>query len=81
MAVLPRDLEERGEPLQLRVREEGAELLADQSVTDVLVPITIRPKRRLRVVCVQNPEPVETDPGIDVFQEHVQSSAVRHVDA
>jgi hypothetical protein len=35
------NLEQRGQPLQLRVTEEDAELLADQAVADVLVAVAV----------------------------------------
>jgi hypothetical protein len=52
VAVASRDLQQRGEALQLRVAEEDAELLAEQAVADVLVAVEVRAERRLRVVHV-----------------------------
>src|SRR5437764_358597 len=58
MAVRARHLEQRREALEPRVREEDAELLADQALADVRVPVAVRPERRGRVVHVEDAEPV-----------------------
>jgi hypothetical protein len=43
VAVGARDLEVGRQALELRVREEDPELLAEQSLADVVVPVAIRP--------------------------------------
>ena len=62
----PGNLEQRGQALQLRVAEEDAELLADQAVADVLVPVAVRAERRLRVVHVQAAQAVEADLAVEL---------------
>jgi len=78
--VLSRDLEDGGEVLQAWVREERAEPLAHQSVADVLVAVAVRAERRLRVVRVQCPEPVEADPVVELGDRAVECAAVGDVD-
>jgi len=41
------NLQQRRQGLQLWMGEEDAELLAEQAVTDVLVPVAVRAERRL----------------------------------
>jgi hypothetical protein len=42
MAVGPRDLEDRRQPLEFRMREKDAHLVADLALADVCVPIAVR---------------------------------------
>jgi len=72
VAVAPGDLEQRGEPLQLRVAEKDAELLAEEAVADVVVPIAVRAERRLRVVHVQAAQAVEADALVEVGDQTVE---------
>jgi hypothetical protein len=66
VARLAGNLEVRRQLLQLRVREEDAELLAHQPVADVVVPVSVRAERHLGVVHVQAAEPVEPDRAIQL---------------
>jgi len=52
MPVRSGNLEERWQPLQLRVCKEDAEVLAEQAFADVVVAVAIRAEWRLRVVRV-----------------------------
>ena len=69
MAVGAGNLEIGRQALELRMREEDAELFADQALADVVVPVAVRPERRLRVVHVQRPQPVEADPLVDLAEQ------------
>ena len=51
-----------------RVREEGAEPLAELALEHVRVPVAVRAERRGRVVDVQRAQAVEPDPGVDLVQ-------------
>jgi len=62
----PGNLEQRGQALQLRMGEKDAELLSEKAVADVVVAVAVRAERRLRVVDVQRPQPVEPDLPVDV---------------
>jgi hypothetical protein len=53
VAVLPRNLQDRRQVLQARVREEDTELLAQHAFADVRVAIPIRAEVGCRVVDVQ----------------------------
>jgi hypothetical protein len=55
VAIRAGNLEVGRQTLELRMREEDAELLAEQAVADVVVAVSIRPERGLRVVHVQRP--------------------------
>src|SRR5919198_345802 len=59
--------------------QEGAELFADQALADVRVPVAVRPKRRGRIVDVQDAEPVEADPRVDLIHEPVELLPLGHV--
>ena len=79
MAILARHLEQRRQTLQLLVAEKDRELVADQTVTDVVVPVAVRPERRLRVVHVQAAEPVEADRIVELAEHAVELGALRDV--
>jgi len=53
--VLALGLHDRRQVLKAAVPEEDRELLADQSLAQVRVPVPVRPERRLRVVDVKEP--------------------------
>ena len=74
--ALARNLEQRRQSLELRVGEEDAELLAEQAVADVFVPVEVRAERRLRVVHMQAAEPVEADQPVDFFDDAVELGGV-----
>src|SRR5215208_40171 len=79
MAVRARDLEDRRQPLQVRVAEEDAHALGDLALAEVRVPVAVRAERGGGVVHVQRPQPVEADPLLDLVDAGVQRSAVRDV--
>ena len=81
VAVRARDLEDRRQPLQLRVAEENAHACGDLALAEVRVAVAVRAERRRGVVHVQRPQPVEADPLLDLVDAGVQRRAVRHVDA
>ena len=81
-AVLgPGGLEHRRQPLQPRVGEEHAELLAELALEDVRVPVAVRAERGGGVVDVQRAQPVEADRGVDLVEAGVERGRVGHVDA
>ena len=54
-------LDHGGQSLQPRVAEEDAELLAEQALADVRMPVAVRTERRRGVVDVQRAQAVEPD--------------------
>jgi hypothetical protein len=56
--------------------EEDAELLAHQPVADVVVPVAVRPERRLRVVHVQAAQAVEPDALVELADQLVEHCLV-----
>ena len=58
----PRQLAER------RVAEERREPVAEDAVGDDLVAVTVRPERRLRVVHMEEPEPLEPDALVELVE-------------
>src|SRR5437763_15402216 len=79
LVVLSGHLEQRRESLEPRVREEDAELFAEQALLDVRVPVAVRAERRRGVVHVQRAQPVEPDPAVEVVDELVERLARGHV--
>src|SRR6266540_2626303 len=77
--VLAGNLEDRRQPLQLRMAHEDAELLAHQAVPDVVVAVAVRAERRLGVVDVQRAEPLESDRPVHVREWPVESLRVGDV--
>src|SRR5919199_2634484 len=72
LVVLARHLEQGGQSLELWMTQEDAELLADQALADVRVPVAVRAERGSRVVHVQGAEPVEPDPRVDHVDEAIE---------
>jgi hypothetical protein len=81
VAVGARDLEDRRQPLELRMREEDAHPVADLALEDVGVPVAVRAERRAGVVYVQRPQPVEPDALFDLVHAGVERRAIGDVDA
>jgi len=79
VAVRAGHLEQCGQALQLRVPEEDRQLVADQAVADVVVPVAVRAERRLRVVHVQATQTVEPDLAVELLDHGVQLGRLRHV--
>src|SRR5215212_11606737 len=72
VAVRARDLEHGGQILERGVSQEDAELLAEQTLADVRVPVAVRAERRLGVVDVQRTQPVEADPLVELVEDAIQ---------
>src|SRR5437879_4864801 len=66
LAVGAGHLEDDGQTLQLRIREEDAQPFADQALADVVVAIAIRSERCFGVVRVQCTQSVEPDAPVEV---------------
>jgi hypothetical protein len=79
VVVRARDFQHRRQALQLRVTEEGAELLPDQPLEHVRVPVAVRAEGRLGVVDMQRAEPSEADPGVELVEQRVERAAVGDV--
>src|SRR2546430_11584154 len=77
--TLAGDLEQRGQLLQFRMAEEDTQLLAEEALADVVVPVTVRAERRLRVVHVQGAEAVEADLPVELPEHCVERGAVGDV--
>ena len=69
LAVLPRRLEDRGQPLELGMAEEDAQLVAELSLADVLVSIPVRSECILGVVHMERAEPVEPDSLVELEED------------
>src|SRR5205085_2526569 len=74
------DLEERRQALELRMREEDAELAAEHALADVRVAVAVRAERIARVVDVQRTQAVEADPIVELLEQLVDDHALRDVD-
>src|SRR3954453_13750914 len=72
MPVLAGNLEIRRKFLELRMGEEDAQVLAEQAVADVVMPIAVGAERRLWGVLVQHAEAIEADLLIDLDEHLVQ---------
>ena len=79
LAGLTLGLDHRRELLQPRISEEDRELVPDQSLADVRVPVAVRAERRLRVVHVEGAQPVEPDQLVELVQQRVERRRVGHV--
>src|SRR5215203_431457 len=77
--VRPRDLEYRGKSLQPRVAQEHRELLSEQAILHVGVPVAVRPERCGRVVYVQRTQAVEPDLPVELVEDRVERGRVGHV--
>src|SRR5205823_1280367 len=73
------NLEVGRQALQLRMREKYPEVLTEEALADVVVPVAVRCKRSLGVVHVQRPESVEADPLVDLGEHSVELLTLRHV--
>ena len=60
--------------------EEGRKAVTDEAARDDVVPIAVRAERCLRVVDVEEPQPVEADSRIQVGDCVVERRRARHVD-
>jgi hypothetical protein len=80
VAVGPRRLENCGQALQPRVREEDAEPLAHEPGADVRMAIAVRAERRSGVVHVQAAQPVEADLCLHLGDCLVEDSRIGDVD-
>ena len=56
--------------------EEGREPVADEAVGHELVPVAVRAERRLRVVHVQDAEPVEPDARVEIVERVVERRGI-----
>jgi hypothetical protein len=81
LAVLPRRLEDRGQPLELGMAEEDAQLVAELSLADVLVSIPVRSECILGVVHMERAEPVEPDSLVELEEDCVENGFVGDVDS
>ena len=79
--TVARHFQQRGEPLELGMREKDAELLAHQPVADVVVAISVRAEGRLRVVHVQAAQPLEPELLVELGDRGLECGLVGHVDA
>src|SRR5207247_10746292 len=79
--VLARDLEVDGQVLEARMREEGAEALAELALEDVRVAIAVRAERRRGGVHVQRAQPGEPDARVDTAREPRGASGAGQVGA
>src|SRR5262245_3026806 len=79
LAGLTVRLHYRRQLLEPWVAQEDRELVADQPFADVRVAVAVRAERRLRVVHVERPQPVEPDQPIEVVEEPVQDGGVGDV--
>jgi hypothetical protein len=79
VAVGARDLEDRRQPLELRMCEEDAHLVADLALADVCMPVAVRAQRCRCVVHVQGSKPVEADALFDRVHASVERRAIRDV--
>jgi hypothetical protein len=73
------NLQERRQPLELRMCQEDAEILAEQAFADVVVAVAVRAERRLRVVRVQRAQSVESDQLVELSEDAIELLAVGHV--
>jgi len=81
VAVRARNLENRRQPLQLRVAEEDAHAFGDLTLAEVRMTVAVRVERRAGVVHVECPQSIEANALLDLVHADVQRRAVRHVDA
>jgi len=81
VAVGARDLEDRRQPLELRMGEADAPPVVDLPLAAVCVPVAVRAERRSGVVHVQRPQPVESDALFELVHASVERRAIRDVDA
>ena len=65
-ALVHPGLHDRGKGLERRMTEECREPVADEPLADELVAIAVRAERRLRVVHVEDSQPLEPHPSIEV---------------
>jgi hypothetical protein len=81
VAVGARDLQNRGQPLQLGVAEEDAHALGDLSLAQVRVAVAVGAQRCSGVVHMQRSQAVEADALLDLVQASVQRRAIRDIGA
>jgi hypothetical protein len=79
MAVLPRDLENRGETLEVRMAEKHPEPVSHQTLTDVVVPVAVRRERCFGVVDVEAAKAVESDRPVEFVENSVERRRVGDV--
>jgi len=79
VAVLPGNLEERRQLLQLWMCEEDPQVFAEHAVADVRVPVSVRGQRSLRVVRVQGAQPFEADVLVDLGEHAIELGSPRDV--
>src|SRR5947207_55217 len=79
MLVGARDLEVGTQVLEGRMREECAEVFADQPLPDIRVPVAIRAERGRAVVDVEGTQPVEAQTLVDLVYQLVDRLRVGDV--
>ena len=72
---------ERREVAEGGVAEEGRETVAEDAFGDDLVPVDVRAERRLRVVDVEQAEPLEPDPRVELAERLLERARVGDVDS
>src|SRR5438132_4426130 len=78
--VLAWHFEHHRKLLKLRVREKSPESLAHQTLEDVVVPVAVGAERHLRVVRMEDAQPLESDPARQVVEQPVEGRPVGDVD-
>ena len=73
------NLEQDGQFLESRLREEDSEPFSHQPGADVVVAVTVRAEWRLRVVRVQGAKAVEPDASVELGEERCHRLRVRDV--
>ena len=74
-------LEDRGQRLEGRVRDERADAVLHHAEAQGRVAVAIRAERRVRVVHVEAAQPVEPDRGVEARERLVEGVGVGDVDA